>query len=158
MAFIGFHSLNFGDLFHSDSSTRGIGPAISLPFFDGARLRGKLAASTAAYDAAVESYNETVLHALENVASTLASAQSAQRQKHLIDAGVSAAEKARDLASKGHAAGLTDFLVVLNSEMALIQQEDMRAQIISRQLQSYADLMIALGGGLQKQSMPKENP
>lgn len=147
MAFIGFQSVGFRDFINNDSAVRGIGPAISLPIFDGARLRGNLAARTASYDIAAENYNETVLHALESVAGALAVAQSAQQQKRMIDAGVAASTKARSLATQGHKAGLTDYLVVLNSEVTLLQQEDLQATIVTHQLQSYADLMLALGGG-----------
>ncbi|MDR0480638.1 MAG: efflux transporter outer membrane subunit [Gallionellaceae bacterium] len=147
IAYAGYQGFGFNDLLSAASAVRGIGPAISLPIFDGTRLRGNLAAQTASYDVAVESYNETVLHALESVAGTLASAQSAQQQKHLVDAGVAAAAKAHDLAGKGYAAGLTDFLVVLSSQVLLLQQQDAQAVIVSRQLESYADLMLALGGG-----------
>jgi NodT family efflux transporter outer membrane factor (OMF) lipoprotein len=156
MAFIGFQAVGLSHFINNDSAVRGIGPAISLPIFDGARLRGNLAAHTAGYDVAVESYNQTVLHALENVAGALASAQSAQQQKRLSDAGVVAAKRAHDLARKGHAAGLTDFLVVLSSEVDLIQQQDMQAVVMSYRLQSYADLMLALGGGWSGALPPQE--
>jgi len=147
MAFIGFQAIGFSHFINNDSAVRGIAPAVSLPIFDGARLRGNLAARTAGYDMAVESYNQTLLHALENVAGALASAQSAEQQKRLIDAGVVAAKRAHDLARKGHAAGLTDFLAVLSSRLDLIQQQDMQARIMAYRWQSYADLMLALGGG-----------
>lgn len=153
MAFIGFQGIGFANFLKGDSSIRGIGPAISLPIFDGGRLRSNLGAHTAAYDIAVESYNGTLIHALESVANTLAVAQSLQQQKNLNDGALVTASKARTLASKGFAAGMTDFLVLLNSEVALLTQEQQRAQITARMLESHAALMLALGGGYQPEQV-----
>jgi NodT family efflux transporter outer membrane factor (OMF) lipoprotein len=148
MAFMGFQALGFAQFFSNESSIRGFGPAISLPIFDGGRLRGNLGARTAAYDIAVESYNDTVLRALQGVANALTVAQSQQHQQHLIEGGVATARRARVLAGKGYAAGITDFLVVLNSEVTLLLEEEQAALINARRLESYAGLMLALGGGL----------
>ncbi|MDO9421150.1 MAG: efflux transporter outer membrane subunit [Herminiimonas sp.] len=147
MAFVGFQSIGFSRFLNSESAIRGIGPAISLPIFDGGRLRSNLGAHTAEYDIAVESYNGTLIHALENVASTLIVAQSLQQQKNLNDGALATAGRARMLASKGFAAGMTDFLVLLNSEVALLTQQQQQAQITARMMESHAALMLALGGG-----------
>jgi len=94
----------------------------------------------------VESYNDTLVHALESVANALVAAQSLQQQKHMNDSALATAGKARNLASKGFAAGMTDFLVLLNSEVALLAQQQQQAQITARMLESHAALMLALGG------------
>ncbi|MDE2598158.1 MAG: efflux transporter outer membrane subunit [Rhodocyclaceae bacterium] len=154
MAFIGFQGLGFARFLSADSAVRGMGPAVSLPIFDGGRLRGNLGAQTAAYDIAVESYNETMLGALQSVSNALTVAQSQQHQQHLIESGVATARKARMLAGKGHAAGLTDYLVVLNSEVTLLREEEQAALIHARRLESYAGLMLALGGGLPSVPQP----
>ncbi len=156
MAFIGFQGIGFSNFLKGDSAIRGIGPAISLPIFDGGRLRSNLGVRTAAYDIAVESYNGTLIHALESVANTLAVAQSLQQQKALNDGALVTASKARTLASKGFAAGMTDFLVLLNSEVALLTQQQQRAQITARMLESHAALMLALGGGYQPEYQPEQ--
>jgi outer membrane protein TolC len=51
------------------------------------------------------------------------------------------------LAGRSFAAGMTDFLVLLNSEVALLAQQQERAQITARMLEGHAGLMVALGGG-----------
>lgn len=147
MAFVGFQGIGFSNFLTGSSAIRGIGPAISLPIFDGGRLRSNLGAHTAAYDIAVETYNGTLIHALESVANSLVEAQSLQQQKTLNDGALATATKARVLASKGFAAGMTDFLVLLNSEVTLLAQQQQRVQINARMLESHAALMLALGGG-----------
>jgi NodT family efflux transporter outer membrane factor (OMF) lipoprotein len=156
MAFIGFQSIGFSKFFSNESSIRGIGPAISLPIFDGGRLRSNLGARTAVYDASVESYNSTVVHALESVSNALVSAQSLQQQKKLNDDALNTAIKAHTLASKSFGAGFTDFLVLLNSEVALLVQQQQQAQITARMLESHAALMLALGGGYVPELPPVE--
>jgi NodT family efflux transporter outer membrane factor (OMF) lipoprotein len=157
MAFMGFQALGFAQFISNESSIRGIGPAISLPIFDGGRLRSNLGAQTAGYDIAVESYNATLLNALQSVANALTVAESQQHQKRLIESGVATARKARMLAGKGYAAGLTDYLVVLNSEVTLLLEEEQSALINARRLESYAGLMLALGGGLPPAASQPQN-
>lgn len=155
MAFIGFQSVGFSRFINNESAIRGIGPAISLPIFDGGRLRSNLGAHTAVYDASVENYNATVIHALESVSNALVTAQSLQQQKKMNDAAIATATRARTLASKGFSAGLADFLVLLNSEVTLLSQQQLQAQIDARMLESHAALMLALGGGYQPEHQPE---
>lgn len=147
MAFIGFQAVGFSQFIDNESAIRGFGPAISLPIFDGGRLRSNLGARTAAYDIAVENYNQTVIHALESVSNALVTAQSLQQQKKMNDEARATAVRARTLASKGFSAGLADFLVLINSEITLLSQQQLQAQIAARMLESHAALMLALGGG-----------
>jgi len=147
MAFIGFQAIGFDKLFSNSSAVQGFGPAISLPIFEGGRLRGNLGVRTAAYDVAVEQYNATVIHALQSVSNALVVAQSEQEQRKLSNVALATATRARELASRSFAAGMTDFLVLLNSEIALLVQQQERAQIAARMLESHAGLMVALGGG-----------
>jgi NodT family efflux transporter outer membrane factor (OMF) lipoprotein len=147
MAFIGYQSIGFDTLFSSTSQVQGFGPAISLPIFEGGRLRSNLGVQSAAYDVAVENYNSTVIHALQSVSNALVIAQSEQQQKKLNDVALATASRARELASRSFAAGMTDFLVLLNSEVALLVQKQEQVQIAARLLESHAGLMVALGGG-----------
>jgi len=147
MAFIGFQAVGFDKLLDSSSMIQGAGPAISLPIFEGGRLRGNLGARTAEYDAAVENYDKTVIHALESVSNALVVARSEQDQKRLNDVALATAERARSLAGRSFAAGMTDFLVLLNSEVTLLAQQQEQARIAADMLESHAALMVALGGG-----------
>lgn len=147
MGFIGFQSIGFSKFLNSESLINGIGPAISLPIFDGANLRSNLGVRTATYDIAVEQYNHTIVHAMESVANTLVAAKSLQKQKALNDSAMDTANRARSLASRGFHAGMTDFLVLLNSEVTLLSQRQQQAQLAAAMLESHAALMLALGGG-----------
>ncbi len=63
-AFVGFQSIGLTKFIDSGSTIAGVGPALSLPIFEGGRLRGNLAAKNADYDVAVEQYNQALVTAL----------------------------------------------------------------------------------------------
>ncbi|WP_273456795.1 TolC family protein, partial [Nevskia ramosa] len=129
--------------------TAGFGPAISLPLFDGGRLRGNLRLQSARYDEAVERYNGAVIGALREVADEISRQRSIQQQLVLNNTALDSARLAEQQAEQGFHAGLTDYLNVLNTQSVLLQQQRNRTQLIARQLESHAALMAALGGGYQ---------
>jgi NodT family efflux transporter outer membrane factor (OMF) lipoprotein len=146
-AFVGVQSLGFGHLLQAGSAMRGIAPAISLPVFEGGRLRSQLAGQSAAYDGAVEQYNATVLHALEEVANAVTRARSVQEQAQLARQALATARQAHALAEQAWRAGLTDSVAEIGARIALLNEEQQQAQVASRQLDNFAELMAALGGG-----------
>ncbi len=151
-AFAGVASLNLSTLVTgslADLGTAGFGPAISLPLFDGGRLRGNLRLQSARYDEAVEHYNGTVIGALREVADEISRQRSIAQQLALNATALDSARRAEQQAEQGFRAGLTDYLNVLNTQSALLQQQRNRAQLVARQLDSHAALMAALGGGYQ---------
>ncbi|GAC1620089.1 MAG: efflux transporter outer membrane subunit [Nevskia sp.] len=148
-AFAGIASLNFSTLLTGNALTAGFGPAISLPIFEGGRLRGNLRVQAAGYDMAVESYNAAVIAALREVADQVVSLRSIAAQIERTDAALASARLADDQARQGFRAGLTDYLNVLNAQTGLLIQQRNRAQLVARQLESHALLMKALGGGAQ---------
>src|SRR5262249_2808149 len=73
VAFAGVQSIGLDMLGRSGSSIGSIGPAISLPIFDGGRLRSQLRGADADYALAVANYDDTVVRALQDVADATAS-------------------------------------------------------------------------------------
>ena len=148
-AFVGLQALGFDELFQANARTLGAGPAITLPIFDGGRLRANLAGRTAAYDLAVDQYNDSVLGAMREVADQIATVGSTARQRDQAEAALAASRKAFDEAQLGFRAGLTDFLTVLSTQTALLTQQQELAQIVAAELDARALLMQALGGGFR---------
>ncbi|SFL83319.1 efflux transporter outer membrane subunit [Rugamonas rubra] len=148
-AFAGFQSIGFSHLLDTHSAMRGVTPAISLPIFEGGRLRSQLGAQSAAYDGAVEQYNATVVQALAEVANAVTRAASAREQERLSRQALASARRAHALAEKAWRAGMTDSVGVINAHIALLNEEQQQAQIVGRQLDNYAELMAALGGGIK---------
>src|SRR3546814_13726639 len=79
-AFAGYQSIGLDTLFDGGSGIWGFGPSVHLPLFDAQRLKAGYHGATAELDAAVASYNQTVLNAVRDVADQLTLSQSQTRQ------------------------------------------------------------------------------
>jgi len=149
IAFIGLQSLNAGSLFSAASRAPGIGPAVTLPIFDGGRLRGNLAATDADHDVAVEQYNQAIADALRDVVDQLTSRRSVDEQRREQRLALSTAREAYDLAVLRYREGLGNYLQVLSAEQPLLVQESLDADLRARELAVSIDLIRALGGGYE---------
>lgn len=125
------------------------GPAISLPIFDGGRLRSQLGVASAGYDIAVAQYNQTVVEALKGISDQLIRRESMNEQAHFAQESVAAAQKTYDIATVAYQRGLTGFLDVLNAQTLLFRQQQIQQQVQAARLTAHAELVTALGGGLQ---------
>ena len=132
----------------SESGAWTAGPALSLPIFDGGRLRSELGASDAGYDAAVEQYNQTIVSALKDVADQVVRLRSLQTQENDAERSVATARKNYELSREGYKRGLTDYLNVLVAQNQLLRAQEGVARIQAQRLDAHASLMTALGGGL----------
>ena len=153
-AFLGLQSLGFAGLLSANSAMRGVAPAISLPIFEGGRLRSRLGAETANYDAAVESYNNTLVLALQSVADQIVKLKSSEKQKDQIEQALALAQKSYDIAQRGYHSGISEYLTVLNAQTVLLQQQQRMEQVNALYLDAWAQLMQALGGGLEEKTAP----
>ncbi|PLZ00352.1 RND transporter [Burkholderia sp. WAC0059] len=123
------------------------GPALSLPIFDGGRLRAQLGAASAGYDEAVDQYNEAVVAALKDVSDQIMRARSLATQETDAHRSVAAAQRNFDLAEAGYRRGLTDYLDVLVAQGQLLRAQEGVARIQAERLAAHATLVAALGGG-----------
>jgi len=125
-----------------------VGPAISLPIFDGGRLRSELGEAAAGYDIAVAHYNQTLINALKNISDQLIRRESMDKQQDFAAESVAAAQKTYDIAMIAYQRGLTDYLNVLNAQTLLFKQQQVQQQVQAARLSAHAELVTALGGGL----------
>lgn len=157
-AFTGLQSLGFAQFLSPGSLIAGFGPAISLPIFDGGRLRSQLGVSTADYDIAVESYNDTVIRAMNNVADQIVTLRSLGKERTQVNKANALAKRAYDIALKSFRAGLTDYLNVLNAQNQTLLETQQKVQVEAHFLDAYAGLMQALGGGVPVTHPGSERP
>lgn len=146
-AFVGYSSIGLDKLVRGDSVTYGGGPAISLPIFDGGRLRANLKRDYAEYDRAVANYDTTLIAALRDVADQLNSYRALQPQIDEQRAALEAASGALDLALQRYRAGLGNYLTVLNAETAVFTQQLYQTQLQTRAQTLRVELARAFGGG-----------
>jgi len=147
VGFAGFSSIGLNHLLESGSGQWGVGPALRLPIFDAGRLRASLRGKTADLDAAVESYNATVLDAVRDAADQATSSRAIARQQAEQQAAQQAAESAYDIAVQRYKAGLGNYLNVLTAETSVLAQRRLAVDLASRALDTQVALIRALGGG-----------
>lgn len=123
-AVAGYTSDAFDRLGNSGTPRYAIGPVVSWPLLDIGRVKTRVDAARAGETEARARYEQTVLHALEDVETSLSSyARSRDRLRHLQDAA-SASERATSLARLRFEEGATDFLEVLDTERRQLEAQD----------------------------------
>lgn len=143
----GFSSIGINNWFKPESHDWGVGGAIHLPIFDAGRLRANLRATTADADAAVASYNATLINAVREVADDVASQKAIEHQLREQTDALSAAEAAFELARQRYAAGIGNYLTVLNAETNVLVQRKTISELKARHIDNNLLLIRALGGG-----------
>ena len=128
------------------------GPSISLPIFDGRRLRAQLAYKDAQYDVAVAQYNQTLVGALNQVADDVSALQSLHGQIAAQQRAQEAADDAWHMAQQRYRAGIGNYLESLSGRQQLLVAEQAMAALQARQVDLSVQLIEALGGGFQPQA------
>jgi NodT family efflux transporter outer membrane factor (OMF) lipoprotein len=147
VAFAGLSSIGLDRLTNAGSEQWGVGPALRLPLFDGGRLRANLKGRQADLDGAIGSYNATVIDAVREVAGLLASLQAIARQQAEQQAALALSEEAYSIAMQRYEAGLSNYLSVLATEAAVLNQRRQGVDLSARVIDTQVSLMRALGGG-----------
>ena len=146
-AFVGSQSLGLSEFLSGGSRVLGIGPAISLPIFEGGRLRSNLGAHQAEYDVAVEKYNATVIAAIHDVVDQLVSLHWLEQEIQQQDDALRLTQHAYDLATNRYRSGLANYLQVLSTESQVLAQKRLVIESQTRQRELRLNLIRALGGG-----------
>ena len=147
VAFAGVQSLGLDQLTRHGSSIGSMGPALSLPIFDGGRLRGQLRGSEAEYAQAVASYDQAVVQALQEVADAAVSRQALGGQLARTDEAVDAARESWRIQHNRYSGGLATYLDVLAAEDVLLANLRTQSDLQSRSFTLDVALVRALGGG-----------
>jgi len=142
------------DLFQAASRTYSVTPAISLPIFDGGRLRAHLDATDAGYDAAVAHYNQSLVRAVNEVADLLSTLKSLGTQLAIQRTVVDNAQHAWDDATIRFQGGLGTELDTLTVRQQLLTAQQTLAALTARQADVSVRLVDALGGGFQSADRP----
>jgi NodT family efflux transporter outer membrane factor (OMF) lipoprotein len=101
-----------------------IGPVISWPFLDLGRVKSRVDAARAGELQAEERYQQTVLTALEEAETSLASYRKARERLEHLEEAAAASDRATELARLRFEEGVTDFLEVLDAERRQLETQD----------------------------------
>ena len=144
---VGFQALDLKNLWKGTSLQYAMGPNITLPIFEGGRLKGTLALRTAQQKEAAITYHETVLKAWHDVVNALV-AYRTERERHArLAAQAVHARKALDLARDRYNNGVAQFITVLDAERTLLEAEQQSATSETNVAIDLVALYKALGGG-----------
>ncbi|MEO8459193.1 MAG: efflux transporter outer membrane subunit [Dokdonella sp.] len=145
----GLASLGVSELFTAQSRYYQIAPALSLPIFDGGRLRANLSGRDAQYDLAVAHYNQTLVDALHGIAADLATLGSLEAQAIAAVSARDTASAAFDLAMQRYRGGVGNYLDALVVQQQFLGAEQRVAALRAQQIDTSIQLIADLGGGYE---------
>ncbi len=146
---VSLQSLKFKDAFSLYSRAFDIGPSVSIPIFQGGRLRGTLRLRQSQQREAAITFRRTLLQAWQEVDNALTAYAEAQRRRVQVADAVAQNQVALQAARQRYAEGVIDFLNVNSAQSALLQTENELADSQTRIATDLVALYRALGGGWQ---------
>ncbi len=144
---LGLNALTAGGLNSGQAYYYGLGASMAWTVLDFGRIRSRIHQNEARADAALATYEKTVLTALEETEGALISFDRNQRRAESLFKAAHASEQAAKLARARFEAGVTDFLTVLDAERQLLADRDGLAQAQTDAGTSLIAVYKALGGG-----------
>jgi NodT family efflux transporter outer membrane factor (OMF) lipoprotein len=148
---VGFDSLQAKHLFDASSLQYMVGPSVTLPIFQGGRLRSTLQLREAQQQEAAITYRKTVLQAWHDVVNALIAHRLEQNRRARLQAQAAHARAALGLARTRYNDGVTEFLTVLDAERSLLQADQQYATSTTNVSLDLVQLFKALGGGWETQ-------
>jgi NodT family efflux transporter outer membrane factor (OMF) lipoprotein len=143
----GYQSLQLSNLADWASGQFVVGPSITLPIFEGGRLKGTLHLREAQQQEAAIVYKRTVLQAWREVDDALVVYDAEQRRRDRLKTVVSLNQRALSIAQQRYKAGALDFLDVLNVQKQLLDAQSNLEQSKGDAAANLITLCKVLGGG-----------
>lgn len=132
------------------STAYSIGPSITLPIFEGGRLRRTVELREAQQQEAAINYQRTLLQAFSDVDNALVAYSAEQRRRLRLVAQVDQARQALNLAQSRYRQGVSDFLEVLTAQRTLLSAQQQLADSTTQVSSNLVALYKALGGGWEQ--------
>jgi NodT family efflux transporter outer membrane factor (OMF) lipoprotein len=143
----GFQSLQLSSLGNWASGQFVLGPSISLPIFEGGRLKGTLQLREAQQQEAAIVYKHAVLQAWREVDDALVVYDAEQRRSDRLKEVVSLNRRALSVAQQRYKEGAIDFLNVLTVQKQLLDAQSNLSQSEAKASTNLITLCKVLGGG-----------
>lgn len=148
----GTSSGELGDLLDGDFSVWSLAAGLLQPLLSGGRLRAGLDLVTAGLDAAEANWLQTALAAFAEVESGLAAERMLAERTEALERAATESREAERLAEGRYRQGLVGYLQVLDSQRTSFESERQLLAARRQQLESRTDLILALGGGLDREA------
>lgn len=147
---VSLQALQLSNLNQLSAVTYAIGPEITLPLFEGGKLRGQLHLRKAQQKEAAVQYAKAVLTAFHQVDNALTAYDEEQKAQSALKADVRQSRRALDLAQQRYKEGLTDYLQVLTAQQSLLSAEQRQAKSLAKISTDLVSIYQALGGGWEE--------
>ena len=144
---VALQSLQLKDAFSLYSRAFAVGPSVSLPIFEGGRLRAMLRMREAQQREAAITFRRTLLQAWQEVDNALTAFAEAQAREQQVANAVAQNNIALRAARQRYAEGVIDFLNVNTAQAQLLQSQNDLASSRTQIATSLVTLYRALGGG-----------
>jgi len=144
---VGVESLHLANLFSPSSTAFALGPSVSIPIFEGGRLRGTLALRESRQREAAIIFQKTVLRAWKEVDDAITAYREAQLRRGHVARSVTENQAALQAARQRYSEGAIDFLNVNTAQAQLLQSENDLADSDTQIATYLVNLYRALGGG-----------
>jgi outer membrane protein TolC len=131
-----------------------LGLSATQTLFNGGRTTANVRIAEEDYAAAVATYRQTVLEAMEEVENGITGLAALDRAVGESNAGVASAERAFDIANDRYKGGVAIYLDVLTAQQTLLSNQRQAVQIHGQQFLTAVYLVKALGGGWQVPATP----
>jgi NodT family efflux transporter outer membrane factor (OMF) lipoprotein len=154
---LGLESLELKTFTRGSSAFWSFGPTASWRIFDFGQLWANVDVQRARYVEAYIQYRQAILQALQDVEDALVAYNQEQARRDALQRSVDANIRAVNLAKQLNAAGVVDFLNVLQAQQSLFVAQDQLAQSQQTVSTNLVALYKALGGGWDVNE-PKPTP
>lgn len=135
------------DLFSLSSAALSLLPSFSVPVFRGGELKANLQEKYSRYEEMVQSYHQTFLNALQQIADLLAQAESTRKQLSTQNTILDSTLTRKDLKQKLYRTGIANHLSVIEFELLNLTEKTKWINLQSDQILLAVKIMQALGGG-----------
>ncbi len=145
-ASVAFESASLSDLAQGNSRALGLAPRLSLPVFQGGRLRANRRAALARADAAYADLENVLLAGLADAGSARAAAVGQRASLQHLRVSAAASREAQNIAQGLYDRGLGGYLGLLDARRERIARDDEVVQAQTRLRLQLVRLFTALGG------------
>jgi NodT family efflux transporter outer membrane factor (OMF) lipoprotein len=148
----GWQSNALATLFEAPSRLWSLGLSATQTLFDAGKTRANVRFATADYSAAVATYRQTVLTAMEEVENGITGLASLGRAVTQADASVNSAQEAFDIATARYKGGVDTYLEMITAQQVLLGNQRQAVQVRGLEFATAVYLVKALGGGWSENS------
>ena len=142
----GWQSNALSTLFEAPSLLWSVGLSASQTLFDAGKTTANVRIANADYTAAVATYRQTVLSAMEEVENGITGLDSLGRAVTQADASVKSAQDAFDIATDRYKGGVDTYLEMITAQQVLLGNQRLAVQVHGQQFATAVFLVEALGG------------